>query len=261
MKKIYLALAAAAIAASAQAQNFSTEKVATVNSWAAFTADGSMRPVNLTINDENGTATAEIYNSDLTPDTRVTFAVPAGMDQVFDLDLNGLRVGITQHLFNDDDAYEIVCYRVIADGDLFANELHVIGQNGDDLGIIPSNSLVTTGSDTFIEERIVEDGITAGYNYYTIEKSSAGVQEIARPAAMMMAPNPAAPGETVTLTLPEAADGTAVEVYDTAGRLQLRTVTSDGTATIPASKVATGVNPVVIKTDGKITPAGKLIVK
>lgn len=261
MKKIYMAIAAAAIAASAQAQTFTTEKVATVNSWTAFTADGTMRPANLLGIEPDGTLTAEIYNTDLTPDTRVTFTIPAYINQALGFTLNGKRIGITQHLFNNDDAYEIVCSRIIDTDDSFYFEYHVISQNGEDLGIIPACNFITIDSDIFIEEEIIENGVIAGYNYYTIEKSTAGALEIARHAAMMMSPNPATPGETVTLTLPDSADGTAVEVYDAAGRLQLRTVTSDGTATIPASKVASGVNPVIIKTDNQITPAGKLIIK
>ncbi len=167
---------------------------------------------------------------------------------------------VTQHLFNDDDLYEVV-FRGDDDSRWIYNE------KGEFLGEIPApaKQLYEHNGKMFFYAEYDEgtDHRTVGA-LYAINKGNNAVMTIAADESRLTAnPNPVKSDETVTLTLPvDVSSNMIVKVFSTHGVLLIKQECTKGEnkISIPAYRLASGVNPVVVMdNDGNILSTGKII--
>ena len=167
---------------------------------------------------------------------------------------------VSQHLFNDDDLYEVVLKG--DDGSRW-----IYNEKGEFLGEIPSEArrlYEHNGKMYFYAEYDKgTDGHTVGA-LYEINKGDNAVMTVAAENSRLMAsPNPVKADENLIITLPtELSSTTMVKVFSTEGVLLINKECQQGEnkITIPAYRLANGVNPVVvIDTEGNIICTGKVI--
>ncbi|MDE7462334.1 MAG: hypothetical protein K2M88_04145 [Muribaculaceae bacterium] len=167
---------------------------------------------------------------------------------------------VTQHLFNDDDLYEVVFYNSNGDWNIIFNEKgKVLGQFPGDASRLYQNS----EGEVFLYAE--HDGYNSPVSaLYSINKSSTSVASLKSEGAKMSAyPNPVGNDEMLTLTLPEAAvAAVTVSVFNTNGVLLIKNECKAGETeiAIPAYRLSEGVNPVVaVDAEGNILATGKVV--
>ena len=246
MKKSILAIAAIAISFTASAQYIKTEKVGNTNGFADFTSDGKVYMVAQT------SETLTILNDDFSP----LKEIPLQTGKYMFWDINGLLA--TQRLFNDDDKWEYVGMTYDQDN---SSIYHVYNEDGVELGIIPSTTLMTVGDKSYIYETAKKDDGTTEYTLYAIEKANDSALSIRKLNGVNVFPNPVAPGETIRFEMPDG-NIAGMEIYDGAGVQKLRRTDVDSEATtVPANKLSRGVNAYRIIDENGQTFTGKIIVK
>ncbi|MBD5357024.1 MAG: hypothetical protein HDR88_08495 [Bacteroides sp.] len=168
---------------------------------------------------------------------------------------------VTQHLFNDDDLYEVI-FRYDWD-----EPFVIYNEKGEWLGEIPAqaNKLYQLGDDIFLyaqyENGVNEQNISA---LYTINKGGNSVAMMKNDTAKLTAyPNPVKEDEELTLTLPTPATADmTISVFSTNGSLLIKKDCKQGETEIkiPAYRLSAGVNPVVaVDADGNIISTGKIV--
>lgn len=171
---------------------------------------------------------------------------------------------VTQHLFNDDDLYEIVFRGRVGDYDYSS---WIYNENGEFLGEIPEKArdLYQHGDQLYFYAEYDEgsNNNTVGA-LYAINKAVNSVTTVAADKSQLaVTPNPADYGQNVTLTLPEQlTTDTEIRVFSTDGALLMRKDCKKGEeqVMIPAYRLGAGVNPVVvIDPEGNILATGKII--
>lgn len=170
---------------------------------------------------------------------------------------------VTQHLFNNDDLYEVVFKN--------NNGRYIFNEKGQLIGQFPetANKLYKNSDGEVL--------LYAEYEYsapgsdgdkvsalYSINKPSASSVSLKSEGAKMLAyPNPVGNDEMLTLTLPEAAVAdVTVRVFNTNGVLLIKKECKAGETeiAIPAYRLSEGVNPVVaVDTEGNILATGKVV--
>lgn len=167
---------------------------------------------------------------------------------------------VTQYLFNDDDLYEIVFKG--EDGSRW-----IYNEKGEFIGEIPeaANRLYKHNEQIYFYAEYDEGsrGQSVGA-LYSINKESNAVMTLASDESHLSAsPNPAKSDEIVTITLPiEVSSDLMVKVFNTEGILLIKQdcAKGDNKIAIPAYRLATGINPVVvIDSEGNILCTGKII--
>ena len=248
MKKSILAIAAIAISLTASAQYIKTEKVGNANGWTDYTADGKAYLVSYTAE------SLTILNDDLTTYKNISLSP----DKTGYLDVIN-SIWASQHLFNDDDKWEYVTFT--QDMETAVVTYHVYNEDGVELGIIPSNTLMTVGDKNYIYETARKDDGTTEYTLYAIEKANDSALSIRKLNGVNVFPNPVAPGETIRFEMPDG-NIAGMEIYDGAGVQKLRRTDVDSEATtVPANKLSHGVNAYRITDKNGQTFTGKIIVK
>lgn len=168
---------------------------------------------------------------------------------------------VTQHLFNDDDLYEVVLRGREDESRWIYNE------KGEFLGEIPSEAsrlYEYNGKMYFYAEYDKgTDGHTVGA-LYEINKGGNAVMTVAAENSKLTAsPNPVKLDENVIITLPtELSSSTMVKVFSTDGVLLINKECTKGEnkISIPAYRLASGINPVVVMdAEGNILSTGKII--
>lgn len=172
------------------------------------------------------------------------------------------EIPVTQHLFNDDDLYEIVFSNRDGDGSRW-----IFNEKGEYLGEIPKKAggKIYQHGEEFYFLAEYDDGTkhnTVGA-LYAINKAENSVTTIAaEQSKLTVTPNPVKYGQNVILTLPaELPNDTEIMIFNTNGTLLMRKNCKKGAAevVIPAYRLATGVNPVVIiDLEGNILATGKI---
>lgn len=169
---------------------------------------------------------------------------------------------VTQHLFNDDDLYEIIFSD--REGD---RTKWIYNEKGEFLGEIPKSARdLYQHGDQFYFYAEYDDGpnnntVSA---LYAINKAGNSVATVAADKSQFaVTPNPAGYGQNVTLMLPgQLTTDTEIRVFSTDGTLLMRKDCKKGEeqVMIPAYRLAAGVNPVVvIDPEGNILATGKII--
>lgn len=167
---------------------------------------------------------------------------------------------VTQHLFNDDDLYEVV----LSYYDYNEEEKHlaVYNEKGEYLGEVPSRKLYCGEKETFIGAG--EDSAGGFTALYSINKRGNGVSElISATPRLRVNPNPTKDEETVTVMLPEASiSDITIQIFSLGGSLLVSKECKerDTTVEIPAYRLSTGVNLVVaVDAEGNVVYTGKII--
>lgn len=175
---------------------------------------------------------------------------------------------VTQHLFNDDDLYEVIFVIEPNYDGSFEDEqtyYHIYNEKGDFLGEIPDCKLFTLGDEVFIYSDAeyaegVDTFITA---LYSINKGGTSVNNLkANDARFQIMPNPAKAEETVTVTLPELATvDMIIKVYGIDGKMMVQRECKRGmqSVIVPASMLSSGINPVIaFDAEGNVVYSGKI---
>ena len=168
---------------------------------------------------------------------------------------------VTQHLFNDDDLYEVV-FRNDEWNFIFNEKGQLIGQFPETANKLYKNSdgeVLLYAEYEYSAPGSDGDKVSA---LYSINKSSASSASLKSEGAKMSAyPNPV--GNDEMLTLPEAAVAdVTVSVFNTNGVLLIKKECKAGETeiSIPAYRLAEGVNPIVaVDAEGNILATGKVI--
>ena len=169
---------------------------------------------------------------------------------------------VTQHLFNDDDLYEVVI-EINADNPDSDGAYVIYNEKGECLGDCPGYRVLEARGKYYIyseyDQIIGDDYVSA---LYLPKKGGASVKEVGSPASTLKAtPNPVKYGDNVTVSIPEQAAG-FVRVIGVDGTL-LFSKSVEGNETeivIPSYRLNAGVNPVVfVDADGNVLASGKIV--
>lgn len=169
---------------------------------------------------------------------------------------------VTQHLFNDDDLYEVI----FRGEDEYDRKHYVIyNEKGEYLGECPSLYIYNGENGPYLYKEY-EDG-SKGQNIsalYSINKGGASVAKLkVESAKFQVMPNPVKEDEVVTLVLPnEITADMTIKVFSLNGSLLIQKECKQGEKeiAIPAYRLATGVNPVVaMDAEGNVICSGKII--
>lgn len=242
MKKIILSLIVLASAIlPASAQYITTKEVGQAIGWTAYTSAPAAQMVGADYNSQR----VIIFNDDFTE--AESFAYTGMLGSLGD-------IIVTQHLFNEDDLYEIVCSEMSSDG--MGIHYAVYNQNGERLGEIPTTNLMTVGTKNYIF-----DYDNSVYTLYAIEAAQEGTMSLCKVQGVTVYPNPATSGQMIRFEIPEAGISD-VRVYDSNGVEKFRTVDAGSDAvSVGASTLGKGVHPYTVTGDDGKTHSGKLIVK
>ncbi|MDO5396118.1 MAG: T9SS type A sorting domain-containing protein [Bacteroidales bacterium] len=165
----------------------------------------------------------------------------------------------SQNVVNSDDKWEYVTHT--RDTETAVVTYHVYNEDGVELGIIPSTTLMTVGDKNYIYETAKKDDGTTEYTLYAIEKANDSALSIRKVNGVNVFPNPVAPGETIRFEMPDGSIA-GMEIYDGAGVQKLRRTDVDSeAATVPANKLSRGVNAYRITDENGQTFTCKIIVK
>lgn len=225
-------------------------------------------------NTPGGDATFVLLSPDVQPVYSFTIKMPenmtgyAGSGAMYLVGRNTnyiQNILVTQHLFNDDDLYEVVISvnGVAAGPDIEDEEFWIYNEKGEYLGICPYDKLFQADGKYYIyseyDHEIGDDYVSA---LYLPKKGGASVKEVGSPASTLKTtPNPVKYGDNVTVTIPEQAAG-FVRVIGVDGTL-LFSKSVEGNETeivIPSYRLNAGVNPVVfVDADGNVLASGKIV--
>lgn len=207
-----------------------------------------------------------ILSIDLKPVHSFSITAPNGYDYIEKLNQVGeaedaiQEILVTQHLFNNDDLYE-----VILGGDGMGYVIY--NEKGKFLGECPSLKLY------YAQDRnwylYCEDD-TEGANgqnisaLYSINKGgSSAVQMKRENSRMRILPNPVTEDETVRLILPDEIESDAsIRIFGINGTLLTKKDCKKGEKeiSVPSSMLTKGVNPVIaVDPEGNIICSGKIV--
>lgn len=170
------------------------------------------------------------------------------------------QVRASQHLFNNDDLYEVV---VREDG-----TYKIYNELGEYLGDCPSYSLTEINGTPYLYD---DEYYVSGTDYtssclYAINKAGSNVRMFKNETSNLnIFPNPAENDATVTVNAGDfGVEGNTLSVFDVKGTLLFKHVFENGEnmVSIPSYKLSVGVNPVVvINSNGDIVATGKAVKK
>lgn len=174
----------------------------------------------------------------------------------------------SQHFFNDDDLYEVVVRMPDSNGSW--RIYRVYNENGECLGDLPCDPpryFIDPNGTCYISSRDEDENGNDYISLYLPKTASSNVNDIKADNVgnLTITPTPAERNEQVFVTLPEvAAAGLSVRIFDVNGTLLLKHECQPGekTIAIPAYRLASGVNPIVVMdADGYIIGTGKAVRK
>lgn len=237
---------------SLNAQYIATTPAASVNSWSGYTSGGQGSMMHLSNGSDHKVT---IYDQSM----NVVKAFAVAVDEDARLEslhhwASGNHIGATQHLFNDDDLWEVVVRTV-------DKRYEVYNEQGRLLGEIPDKALITLGDTTYLGEFVWNDSdpLAGGYRLYSITPGVNSLQTNVMCTDIRVYPNPVSQGEMITFELPDGFEA-EIEIYDTAGRLQYIRTTDGASHQVSASQLPVGVLPYKVTTP-QGSQSSKLIVR